>query len=506
MKRGDTKAVSQEIITIAKGAGIVFSGSIIGAILKYSFQIIVARKLGPNLFGLFFLGFSVFKIAGMIAEFGLPNGIIRYVAIFCGEKNRSRIKGIIISAAKFALITSSIISLLLILLSKAIATYLFHNIELTKVLRLFAVAIPFTTITSVLISATQGFKIMKYKVIIKEVFEPLVRIALLVIIFLIGLKLYGVLFAYLIPLVTGTFYSFHCLKKVFPPVIKKELRSTNEMKRLLSFSWPLLFVQFFALLLLWADTIMLGYFKTAQDVGVYGAAQRTVLIGSVIIVSLNSIFSPIISDLYNKREIHKLNYYFKTVARWTFTFSFPIFLFMVIFSKSILNTFGSNFIPGAPCLIILSIGWFIHSSTGSVGQIITMTGRPLLNFINGAGVLGLNLILNLLLIPKYGIIGAAIATSFSIALVNIVSVIEVKFFLNIHPYQLDFFKPLIAGTISFAVSFLYHRYVYQNPTQILFFTGMLIFFISYFILLCLLGIGTDEKILMEKIKEKIFLR
>ncbi|HDL64840.1 MAG TPA: flippase, partial [Proteobacteria bacterium] len=350
-----------EILTIAKGAGIGFMGMVIGSALRYLFQIIIARNLGPELFGLFILGLTVFKVTGMIAEMGLPRGIVRYVALFRGEGDESRLKGVIILSIRIALTSSIVFALLLFAFSRTIAVSIFHKSELTIVLRIFALVLPFTTLTTMLLFATQGFKIMKYKAIVSEIFEPLGRLILVIILFLLGLKLYGVIFAYLIPLVAGTWLAFHYLKKVFPPVVKKELRPTYETKQLLHFSWPLLFVNFFGFMIMWIDTLMLGYFKTSQDVGIYSAAQRTALLGCLIVASFNSIFAPVISDLHNRKEFSSLNEYFKTVAKWMFTFSFPISLLIIFFARGILNLFGPQFVSGIPSLIILSVGWIIYS-------------------------------------------------------------------------------------------------------------------------------------------------
>ncbi|MFQ6082633.1 MAG: flippase [Candidatus Aminicenantia bacterium] len=509
MKKNDFQASSQEITTIAKGAGIVFIGTIIGAGLRYVFQIIIARNLGVELFGTFFLGFAVFKVAGMITELGLPNGIIRYVALFYGERDERRVKGIITLAVKVVILSSIIIATLIILLSKTISFNLFHKIELTNILRLFAMAIPFTTLTTILVFSTQGFKIMKYKVLVREIFEPLVRITLVIILFIFGWKLYGVIFSYLIPLILGPLLAFYYLKKIFPQITRKEVLPIYETKKLLDFSWPLLFVQFLGLSMLWIDTLMLGFFKTFQDVGIYSAAQRTALLGSIIISSFNSIFAPVISDLYNRKELDKLNNYFKTVAKWIFTFSFPLFLLMIFFAESILNVFGHEFIKGATCLIILSIGWIIYSGVGSVGQMIIMSGRQKLHLVNMSSILFMNIILNLILIPKYGIIGAAIATSTSIILFSIIELIQVYLILKIHPYRKDFLKPLFAGGVSlFTLSLLTELIIcniYSGMLKSLI-LGSVAFIGIYILIFYILGLQEEDKIVLEKIKEKFQLK
>ncbi|MFC2169496.1 flippase [Acidobacteriota bacterium] len=504
MERNESQSSSQQdILIIAKGAGIVFFGLVLGTGIRYVFQIIVARNLGPELLGLFILGFAVFRIAGMVSMMGLPHGIIRYVAIYNGKSDKRRLKGIIKSAHKIILISSSIVSLLIFLLAKPIAVHLFNNLGLESILRLFAIIIPFFTLTSVNIFSAQGFKRLEYKIIPREIFEPLARIFFVLILFLFGLRLYGVMLAYLISVIGGMFLSFYFLKKIFPAFAQREVLPQYETKRLLTFSWPLLFVQFFGQFLLILDNLMLGYFKTSQDVGIYSAAQRTALLGSVIIASFNSIFGPIISDLYYRKEISRLKDYFKTIAKWAFTFSFPVLLALIFFSKSILNIFGQEFLHGATCLIILSFGWIIYSAVGTLAQMLIMTGRQKLHLVNVSAILVLNIISNIILIPKLGIIGAAITTSSCLVLLCFTELIQIYLILNIHPYKIEFLKPFFAGIITSGILLLLigkTAPVYKPPLLIII---LGITFCIYILLIYIFGLNEEDKTVLRKIGDKI---
>ncbi len=504
MRKNEFQIPDRETVTIAKGAGIVFVGTLAGSGLRYLFQIIMARSLGPQLFGVFFLGFVVFRLAGTIAEMGLPSGVVRYVALFQAKGDKRRIKGIIVLALILALLSSLVVASLLVSLSRTLALNLFHQIELVDVLRLFAIAIPFTTLTTIMVFSTQGFKIMKYMVIVREIFEPSSRVLLVSIFFLLGWKLYGAVFAYSFVAVQGTILGYHCLKRTFPQITREELQPIYETKKLLNFSWPLLFVQFFSLTNLWIDTVMLGYFRTSQEVGIYSAAQRTAFLGALLIFSFNTIFAPVISDLYANRRFCELSNYFKAVAKWTFTFNFPLFLIMIFFAESILNIFGSEFVPGATSLIILSIGWLVLSSTGSVSQIITMSGRSKLSLINASSVLVINILLNSLLIPQYGVTGAALATAISVGFGGTIALLEVSVILRIHPYRLNFFKPLIAGCMSFGILFILERYMLRNSNFIFFIALVLIFILVYSYMLFLFGIDEEDRIILERLKRRLF--
>jgi O-antigen/teichoic acid export membrane protein len=497
MKTQDTPASSQEIMIIARGAGIVFVGSILGAGLKYLIQIILARNLGAEVFGLFFLGLTIFKVTEMIAELGLPHGIIRYVSIFHGKKDMARIKGIIVFSIKATFAAGAALGLILFFFSKTISVHIFHKPDLAVVLKFFAVMLPLSAMTTMMVFSTQAFKIMKYKIFVREFLEPAMKIILIAFVFLLGWGLLGVLSVHLFVFVFVSFIAFLFLKKTFPGIIRRTVEPIYENRELLNFSWPLFFVYFAGFLILYTDTLMIGYFKTSQDVGVYSVAHRTAFLVGTAIAAFNSIFAPIISDLYSRRKNHELEKLFKIVTKWIFSFSLPIFLLIVFFSEPILGIFGQEFVPGVNCLVILCAGWLIHSAVGSVGIMISMIGRPKINLFNTSSTLILNITLNLILIPEYGITGAALATALSISLIRIISLLEVYAILKIHPYQKDIFKPMAAGGLGF-LSLIAAKYFILNMNA-----TSIIFLVTYAVALYLLGIGEEDKLVLKSIKKKL---
>jgi O-antigen/teichoic acid export membrane protein len=298
---------------------------IIGHGLRYLFQIIVARSLGTQLYGLFILGLAVFNVIEMLAECGLASGVVRFVALYRGEGDDRRVKGTILLALKWTALSASLMTLVLAALAHPLAVHFFHKPELGGVLRMFSLGILLAALTNILVSATQGSKIMTYSVVVNEVFEPVVRVALVGTAFLLmGSHLLGVLGAYLAPVWLGAVLAYYYLGKTFPVIKQKAVLPIYEKKRFLDFSLPMLFVQFFGLWSISIDTLMLGYFKTSQEVGIYSAAQKTALVGNIIFVSFSSIFAPIAADLYNRKELPLLSLYYKTVTKWMLALSLPL--------------------------------------------------------------------------------------------------------------------------------------------------------------------------------------
>lgn len=496
-----------DVIRIAKGAGTVFAGTIIGVILKYLFEVIIANHLGPELFGVFFLGITIFKVLERVSIFGLHNGVLRYVAMFHGTGDENKIKGTILLGIRIVFFTSTILSILIFLFSDSISLRFFNEMRLSSVLKILILGLIFSALTEIFVFATQAFQVMKYKVLVRMVFEPSIRLVFLVFFFILGSKIFGAALAYLISLVSGTALGFYYLNKLFPFIKKIKLHPVYETKRILSFSWPLFFVGFFYVFIVQISTIMLGYFKTAHDVGIFGAAQRTAFLIPIILDSFNSIFAPMIADLYNRGKIDRLEKLFKVVTRWIFSISFLLFLILFFSAESVLSLWGKEYTEGALCLIILCCAQLINCGVGSSGFIIMMTGRTKISLFNTLAVFGMIVGLNFLLTPDYGAVGAALSLGISIGIINIVRIVEVYLLLKIHPYSLDYIRPLVAGGVTLIIMILGKTVTFgiENDLYVSLIKSFIILF-TYVLILVKLGINKEDSLILEQVRDKLFNR
>ncbi len=491
----------KEIRLIAKGAGIFFTGSLIGTVLKYLFELMVARSLGVALYGSFIIGFSLFKILELAAALGIQNGILRFGALHKSNNDQSKTKGAIISALKIVTITSCSISIVLILFSKSIAENIFNNAGLVDIFIFMGLSLPFSVFSLILVFALQSFKVVKYRVLVKEITEPLTRIVLFLAFFALGWKLWGALSSFLTSCILGMGMALFYLIKTYPQILDTQIKPILEIKRLLLFSWPLSLAGFLNRMLLWIGPLFTGYFLHESDTGIFGSAQRTAMLGIIVLNSFEAIFAPIIADLHSKKKFHTLESLFKAVSKWIFTLSFPLFLVMIFYPSNILRFFGRGFDLGAKCLVILGIGQLIHSLTGPYGYMILMSGRSMIILMNAIIASGSNILLCLFLIPKYGILGAALAVAISMSIVGIIGIIEVIHIYKMHPYRMDYLKPLLSGGIATAISvFLTKSHLTPNDHLFTTIIGVSTLFSLYIVFLLLFRLSKEEQLVISEIE------
>ncbi len=494
-----------EVTTLAKGAGIFFAGTILGSGLRYLFELILARRLGPSLFGIFFLGFSIFKLLEKVATLELGSGMLRFVSLHKGEDTQEKVKGTILGGLRLSVWGGLATAFVLFILSSTLSRDVFHEARLLSALRILSLGVVFTAATEILVCSLQALGAVQYRVWVRMIFEPGLSILLTLLFLGLGWGLSGAMVAFLLPIVLAVFLAFLFLIRVFPLLIQKDIIPSFDVKRLVGFSAPLFFAGLLYIFVRYFNPLMLGYFRPAREVGIFAAALRTSILLVVVLDSFSAIFAPMIADLTNRREVEKLAALFKLVTKWIFALVMPLFLTFLFFGREVLGLWGKGYEQGLTSLVVLSIGQFVNCITGPVGYMISMSGRTMISLANTSGVLVVNIVLNFFLIPRHGVLGAAAAASLAMILVNLIKLIEVRVILKVHPYRLDFLRPATAGIVSSLFLLLVKsRILLAEGTLFRLGLGMFILFSSYAGILAMLGISQEEKLVLGKIKLRLF--
>jgi O-antigen/teichoic acid export membrane protein len=169
------------------------------------------------------------------------------------------------------------------------------------------------------------------------------------------------------------------------------------------------------------DTLLLGFLRTEAETGIYSITQKLSLLTGFVIASINAVSAPQFSELYFSNKKQELLSLAIKSSRLIFWASLPILIALMVGGKFFLGFFGQEFISGYPILIILVAKEFINAAGGSVGYYQNMTGSHI-QFRNIVIIaVLLNIVLNLILIPRYGILGAAITSLFTTLFWNLTS-------------------------------------------------------------------------------------
>jgi O-antigen/teichoic acid export membrane protein len=501
----DVNSTKQEYLSdlskITKGAGINLGGMIVGKGLLFFYTIFLAKVLGANDLGLYFLGITIVGFLAISSNLGLNISVTRFVAIYSSRNDLKRLKGTVLIATAITLSPSLIIMCLTFLLGDLVAISIFHKPELGKVIKLLSLSIPFDSLIWIFLAATRGLKLMQYTAYTENLCWVGLRFLFAVLFLLVfGMKLEGAVLAYVLSSFFSAALAFYYANKVIPLTDGKVI-PVFEVKNLLKFSLPMVFSIFLGNLTRQIDVLMLGLFVSAAEVGIYSVVVRIIVLAEIVFGIFMPIFNPFVSDLYERKEFSKLSNLLEVITRWNVSISFPVFLSLLFFPGFFLHFFGAQFVQASICLSILVIAHLFSSISGLPSSIIFMSGRSDITFKNNSAMLLLNVLLNYLLIPQYGIMGAAIATGISLVLIAFVRITEVYYLMKINPFKKYLWKPVTAGIISVAF-ILSLRKCFLIEGDALLITLLFTFFFMYYSLVYLFKLNEEDIYLTSIIKKK----
>lgn len=497
--------VNNDISTVVKGSSFAFVGEMGRYGINLAYGLFVARTLPSDQLGLFFLALTLIKVLTILSVLGLQKGVIRYVAIYLSQKDRARLLGTVRLACAAVFFLSTFLALSLFLTAEWLTLYIFEKPGLDIALRWFAASLPFSALALLFYSALQGVKDIKNKMLSEIAVSLGLQICLTVLFLNLGFGLQALLSAYFFSQVAGFSISCYFFWKHLPLIGNGLPPAIYEGRTLFSFSLPLLLTTFFNLLLGQNEVLILGLYVSANEIAIYTIALKLALVGAIFLRSFTMIFSPMISELASKENEQRLAGLSKVITKWIFTFNFAWFIFFVFFSNHILSFVGNEYVDGRTTLIILCLGQLINSVAGPVGQLLMMSGYSKLVLFNSSLFLISSLALNFILIPRYGIEGAAVANAATVISTNLLMLIEVFIVFKIHPYDRSYRKPLLAGLLAIACTFwVASRFASSSFLSLLMLA--LLFGTVYFVSLYIQGLSKEDLMVLQAISKRLPLR
>lgn len=425
-------------------------GIAFGLLLNFLAKLIIARYGLEANYGMFSLALAILTVAMVLSCLGLHLGATRYIAYFRAKDDIAKVHGAISVSLQVVTIASLIIGIALFFSAEAIAMNIFHTPQLAQFLKIFAIGTPFFALIYIIAAIFRGFDQVEPQVYFQYIMLNVLFIIFLALIVAIGLPFVTVFYAYLAALVItfiGT--AIYTTKKLPQPITFSGSKANAAIrKELMLFSLPLLGTAILGMMILWMDTIMLGYFKTAEVVGLYNAAYPLAQSLSSPPFALMLIYTPIVTGLYYQNLMADLRRSYIIVTKWIAFITMPIFLVLCLYPEYVLNLlFGPTYIAAAPALRILSIGFIIDTLLGPNLATLIALGKSRFVMWATLAAAAVNVILNIALIPPLGIVGAAIASAASLTLFSAIKSVKLYTSYRVQPLSKNLLKPLVASVI-----------------------------------------------------------
>ena len=436
---------------VAKGGGIALIGRAAGVVLAYIFSLLVARLCGAGTYGLFSFVLSLLLIFGRISSLGLHIAAIKFGSVAAGKGDYSYFKGFLRMMARLVFISSFLVSIFFLSMPGTISSF-FSKPELAPYLVLFGLFFPIYILYQTLSESFKAIKRVDLVILFQNVGLYIFGIVFLVVYFLAGFRFLAPILAYFTTitfLLAGIVYIYH---KLLPRARAKKVKFSSVWK----VSIPLMFSGILSVLLVHVDRLMVAYYKTSVELGYYSAAVRSAIFAGFGLVAINYIFPPIISQLHSQGKRDEMEKIGRRSSRWATMFAFTMFFFFLTFGREFLTFFGKGFDAGYTVLLIISFAYIVNSAVGSVGFALSMTEYQVDYLILTFLSVIINIFGNILLIPRMGINGAAIATALSIFSIKFLSLLIVKKKLGIWLFT-EKPLPLLAFLLAYSYFLIYIR-------------------------------------------------
>jgi O-antigen/teichoic acid export membrane protein len=396
-----------------------------GAVLLLLMEILAARILGTQQFGIYSLAMAWVYIFALLGTLGLNHAILKFVPIYFVTQQWSDLHGLL----RYANILAGLLATIFVLLGTMVLLTL-EQIP-SEVLSAFLIAflaIPVMVLSSLRQAVLRGLGKIAHALTPEFIVRPLAFIFLIV----VGSRLIGItpdatmalsfnLVAVALAFLLGTFWQHKLL-----PTFARTITPTYHHREWMVMALPLLAIIGLNLLSSRVDIVMLGMFSENSNVAIYAAVSRIADVIVFGLVASNAIVAPMIARMYASGEHQELQKIVAYAAYGIALFTIPVALLIILFGAQILGFFGADFVDGHKALIILACGQIVNALAGPVGYLMMMTGHQLHAAKIVAASAIINVILNAILIPFYGLVGAATATAISTIFWNLLMLYFVK--------------------------------------------------------------------------------
>ncbi|MCF6159560.1 MAG: flippase [wastewater metagenome] len=426
---------------LLKGSSAAFIIRILGMGTTYLFALIITRNYGAEAMGIFALSQSALLITSLICKLGLDSASIRFVAEYSSQGQWASVKEVYRKNLTLLIPVSFLVSFLFFFFSPYIAEYIFNKPHLSSGFRIISLAVLPHAILFLHSESLRGLKKIVAYAIFRNMSIPFLASIIISVAILFSKNLQTPVISYVAGIIILSVISSVLWIK-YTGISGYEVGNSISYHTILSVSLPMLLSSSMLFIMQWTDIIMLGIFRAEDETGIYHVALKVANFTSISLFAINSIAAPKFAEFYAKGNIKGLGRTAKQSTKLIFWSSFPLLLIFLFFPSYILGIFGEEFKAGAHALILIALGQFVNAVSGSVAFILQMTGKQkaFQNIMIIATIL--NVLLNALLIPKYGMNGAALATMIATIFRNVSSVLYIKSYLNVVTFYIPVFSSM----------------------------------------------------------------
>ncbi|MCX6709107.1 MAG: flippase [Candidatus Woesearchaeota archaeon] len=429
----------------------VFILGLISGVAGYLFRILLAHNLSVSDYGLFYSMFAFFAFFTVFVDAGLTQSVAKKIVELELKKKYDQIRSLVLASLSFQFIVSVILAIIFLILFPVLSAKVFktENFTIFLLLVLWFLTLPIDMFFKYLFL---GFHYVKMYSSIDPL-KTVLTCIFVAIMFSLGIGTTTPFIAYAAINVLILIIFIPVLLRFFPHLLSLNFKlAINLFKPVLIYGWYLAFAGLAWALITYTDTMMISYFRNLTEVGLYQIAMPLANTLLYLIGALNIVSYPLFSKLNAQKESNTIQTGITLLYSYLFVGMIPLALIMFTFPDLVITVlFGAKFVEAATALRILSVGALFFSLASFNAGLLSATGRAKTVARMAAVTAILNVILNALMIPPYGFVGASLASAISFTFFLIASLIVVKKEYEIHMPYLKWIMNFIVGLLTIGV-------------------------------------------------------
>jgi O-antigen/teichoic acid export membrane protein len=445
--------------TIARGGALNLAGVVASTAFGFLVVVIVTRGVGATTAGLFFESVALFHNVAAVAQWGAEVGVVRAVPRYRVLGRAHDLHHVLWSALVPTAIAGAILGLGLTALAEPLGDLLTNGEageDLAPMIRVLAPFVPVFAVYTIALGATRGFGTMVPTTVVDKLGRAVGQATLAFVAVVGGMSAVAVAVAWATPYALGLVLAAAWLltlvrrsqANALGPEVSARRSVFGEFWR---FTAPRGMAGLFSVAILWLDTLLIGSLRSTAQAGIYAASTRLLTFGQFIGVAISQVVAPVLSGLLAAEDRGGARRIYATSTSWLMALAWPLYLTMIVYGEALLSVFGERYRTADAALAILGGAMLVATLTGPVDMVLLMAGKSSWNLVNTIVAVVVNVVLNLVLIPPYGVTGAAAAWGASILVNNLLPLAQVWRSVGLHPFGRGAATAGGSAVVSFAL-------------------------------------------------------
>jgi len=421
---GSTFTRDDAVRDVLRGAGVVYVGLVAEMGLAFVAQRFAAVHLSLEGFGNLTAGTAVLDVGAILAGLGLAAGLRRYLPRVEPDERKALAKYAILLSVPAAFV----VAVPIVVFAEVIAARIFSEPGLAGSLRIFGAAIPFAAVLNIAVGGIRGQQVSRFRVYVRNLLHPGARFGLIMIAVVLGAGEAGFALAYVIPFALAATLGLALLWRALPDDSNSH-GARQVLPEFLRYSLPFTVSGLASFVYRSLDIFLLVAFVGSGAVGTYAVAYAFAQLMGMFSTAFSFLSSPVSSRLESENRLDDAMSVQTTIARWVTIASVAALIPMVSFAPEFLRLiYRPAYAAGGTTLVILVLGFAFKNTMLTHGPILEALGKSKITAVNTAAAAVVNLLANLALIPRFGIEGAALATTASFVVLGGLPATEVWYY------------------------------------------------------------------------------